>query len=303
VVLYDVASQKRIGDTPIALIPSRVVTVALSADAKLLATGCAGRVALWDLSTRDRLSDAPCEITEGDAPDIALSADGSILAAGSNQGVMLWDLSTRTRLVEAPLKVSEGPFGPIALSADGRTLAIGFNRADHSNGLSGGVVLWNVTTGRRLIDAPMVVSEGAVTSVALDAQGKILVAGYFDRIGDAGVGGGVVVWDVIAGERLVDAPLALGGAPVRAVALSADGTSVAAVHSRNTGSTGGAFVLSNIGLDYWRTLAGQTVNRNFTRAEWRQFFHEEAYDRTFPGLPWPPDLQESERPTAGQSEK
>jgi hypothetical protein len=44
-----------------------------------------------------------------------------------------------------------------------------------------------------------------------------------------------------------------------------------------------------VDLESWRRLAGQIANRNFARAEWRQYFPEEPYRPTFPDLTVPPE--------------
>ena len=45
------------------------------------------------------------------------------------------------------------------------------------------------------------------------------------------------------------------------------------------------------------------ANRNFTRAEWTQYFPETPYRRTIRSLPWPHDLSDAERKRAEAFEK
>ena len=54
------------------------------------------------------------------------------------------------------------------------------------------MVLWDVATRQRLMQAPLPVKEGLVSSIAFSPHGKTLAAGY--SVND--VGGGVVLWDV-----------------------------------------------------------------------------------------------------------
>ena len=50
-------------------------------------------------------------------------------------------------------------------------------------------------------------------------------------------------------------------------------------------------------------MAGEIANRNFTRGEWRRYFPDEPYHRTFRKLPWPSDLPESGTKQAEQKEQ
>jgi hypothetical protein len=82
----------------------------------------------------------------------------------------------------------------------------------------------------------------------------------------------------------------------REVAFSPNGKTIAAGY-RSFGDGGGAggVVLFDLDIKSWQRIAGRIANRNFTRDEWRQYFPDEHYHRTFRTLPWPDDLTDAER--------
>ncbi len=83
------------------------------------------------------------------------------------------------------------------------------------------------------------------------------------------------------------------------VAFRRDGGDIAAGYRiRDVGSV----VLWDVDLQSWQRMAGQIANRNFTWAEWHQYFPDEPYHRTFRALPWPSDLPNSEREHAERGE-
>jgi WD40 repeat protein len=152
--------------------------------------------------------------------------------------------------------------------------------------------LYNALEDRPGLASFLHLNEGFVSSVAFSPDGKAVAAGY--RGGDGGDGGGVVVWDAAARERLAGAPLPVPEGFVSSVAFSPDGKALAAGYY-------GGVVLWDVDLNSWQRRASQIANRNFTRDEWRQYFPDEAYRPTFPDLPVPPEETStvSAAPTAG----
>jgi WD40 repeat protein len=108
--------------------------------------------------------------------------------------------------------------------------------------------------------------------VSFSPDGKTLAAGYARN----GVGG-VVLWEVGGRARLQDKPLAVAEGWVQSVAFSPDGKTLAAGYSGGRG--GGGMVSWDLDLDSWRRHARQIANRNFTPAEWRQFFPDRPEDQ------------------------
>src|SRR5262249_49581945 len=146
----------------------------------------------------------------------------------------------------------------------------------------------------RLAPEPLPMPEGGVRSVAFSPDGKTLAVGYDAARGKGGVvlKGGMVLWDARGRARLVPEPLPVPGGVVVSVAFSPDGKALAGGY--DDGGKGDV-VLWDVDLDSWRRLAGQTANRNFTRAEWQHNFPGTPYRRTFRSLPWPHDLPQDER--------
>ncbi|HMB03578.1 MAG TPA: hypothetical protein VKP69_07540, partial [Isosphaeraceae bacterium] len=96
------------------------------------------------------------------------------------------------------------------------------------------------------------------------------------------------VWDAAGRKRLAEDPLAVKEGGVRSVAFSPDGKTLAA-------GGGGGVVLLDVDLKSWQTRAGQIANRNFTWDEWRQYFPDGPYRRTFCDLPDGPGVAEARR--------
>ncbi len=82
---------------------------------------------------------------------------------------------------------------------------------------------------------------------------------------------------------------------MRSVDFSPDAKTIAAGYDIGVG--GGA-VLWDLDLESCKCKAGEIANRNFTRDEWRQYFPDEPYNRTFPKLLWPSVSPEAEREQA-----
>ena len=95
-----------------------------------------------------------------------------------------------------------------------------------SSTADGGVVLWDAARRKRLVDAPLHVKEGGVSSVAFSPDGKTIAAGY--KVGGDRGRGGVVLWDAAGRKRLGDAPLDVKEGEVTSVAFSPDGKTIAA---------------------------------------------------------------------------
>ena len=113
----------------------------------------------------------------------------------------------------------------------------------------------------------------------------------------AGYAGGVVLFNA-QGQRLRLSPLKVEEV-TGSVAFGAKGTLAAAY----SGSNDSGVVLFDADPLSWCRKAAQTANRNFTLAEWTQYFPGTPYRRTVRSLPWPHDPSEAELKQAEAFEK
>jgi WD40 repeat protein len=293
VELWDVASCKRLGESPLSVREGFIRSVSFGTDGNIIAAGYAapdlldgGGVVLWDVAARKRLVAEPLGVREGGVESVSISPDGKTIAAGYDSvsrnggGVALWDVKTGKRLVDKPLTVPEGGVVSISFSSDGRTIAAGFT----NHFASGGVVLWDVAARKRLSGTPLPVREGEVDSVSFGPDGKTITAGFNK---------GIVLWDVAARKRIVNGPLPVedcGDDQVisRSVSFSPDGKTIASGYWGANKVAG--LMLLDVDLESWQRRAGQIANRNFTWGEWREYFPDEPYRALFPDRLVPPEV-------------
>jgi WD40 repeat protein len=263
-----------------------------------IAAGFRDGVVLFD-ARGERVGPRPLEVSEGSVQSVAFGPDAGI-AVGFNEkrydmntdrhllsgGVVLFDApGKRVRLI--PLNVSEGRVTSVAFDPEGH-IAVGYlgGGGHTSEGLQKGIcgmVLFDAG-GERVRLIPLNVSEGLVTCVAFGPMGR--VAAQFDHRF-------VVLFDS-NGERLRPTPLE--GPFAQSMAFGLDGRILVTYQDRVRHQRGVAVLDANPAS--WLRKLGEVVNRNFTRAEWADFFPDQAYRRTIRAFPWPHDLPEIERKEA-----
>ena len=188
VMLWDVATRRRLTAGPFPLNEGGVSRVVFRPDGQTLATlsldegarKSAAAGVLWDPATRTRLVPDPLLVTEGTVASVAFSPDGSglghriIRGFRRKSGVVIWDVAARRRLIDEPFDVSGSTAACSAFDASSQVLAVGF-RGEPGKG---GVVLWDMAARRRLTDEPLRMPEGDVYALAFSPDGQTLVAGF-----------------------------------------------------------------------------------------------------------------------------
>ncbi|KAN0087272.1 WD40-repeat-containing domain protein [Elaphomyces granulatus] len=155
-------------------------TVALSPEAKLVASGSRNTVRLWDASTGTE--QRALEGHSGTVRALAFSSDGGLVATGSDdRTVRLWDASTGTE--QRVLKGHLFSVYAVAFSPDGSLVA--------SGSLDKTVRLWDASTGAEW--RALKGHSKLVQAVALSPDGRLVVSGSFDRT--------VRLWDASTGAE------------------------------------------------------------------------------------------------------
>lgn len=173
--------------------------VAVSPDGRqIVSAGQEGSVRWWDTATRRTIATGHA-LRDGFG-DVVYGPDGRLVVTGGEDGtIQIW----RDHRRAATLTGHTNVIYHLALAPDGRTLAA----AD----LSGAVMLWDVTTRRRI--AVLKRNRPLVSGVAFSPDGRLLATGGADRA--------VTLWDVRRRTRL--AVLPRGPGDVEAIAFSPDG--------------------------------------------------------------------------------
>ena len=250
-----------------------VDAVAIRPDGRQVATaGVGGIVWLWDIITGSLVEEF--RINMQSVAVLIFSPDGRRLAIGGSNNlsgdgkpVEVLDL-THSKIEPVGYKVNANLVSSLAFSPDGRRLAAG--TLGDFDGKS--VLVWD-------LDKPNTepfsfhVSEGSVNALAFSPDSRRLATSY-------GENHPAVRLDNLA--ELGEGPVIVRGPPaMRNLVFSRDG------HWLAVGTAIGTVVFWNMDLDDLLTRVGQTVGRNMTIEEWRQYFREQPYRPTFPSLPMP----------------
>ena len=197
----------RADDEPLRLAqPGWVGSVAISPDARLIASGSSDRRArLWD--TQQGTLSATLEGHTDCVVAVAFAPGGQALATGSfDRTAKIWDVESGK--IRHTLKGHQGGVTSVAYAADGSLLA--------TASMDGTIRLWDAKTGQH--QRTLASHKSWVNAIIFHPDSQRLFSGSSD--------GTVRVWSVTTGQSLHT--LEATKAEVRSVAVSPDGTHLAA---------------------------------------------------------------------------
>ena len=198
--------------------PDNFISVPLSPDGTLLASGWDDTVKLWNVATHTNI--ATLEGHTDDVTSVAFSDDRALLASGAaDNTVKLWDVETHTNI--ATLEGHTDDVTSVAFSDDGALLA--------SGAWDGIVKVWNTTTKENIAtlgghDAATLGGwySGWFAPVTFSPDGKTLVYGAAEEI---------KFWDVATKQEI--AAIEAHPEGVVSVDFSPDGTMLASGSGQN----------------------------------------------------------------------
>jgi len=194
---------------------NEVLSVAVSPDGKLLATGTKW-ITLWDLEMSQQVGVA-MRGHKSNMTQMEFSPDGKFLVtANIDNTVRLWNVETRQQVGE-PLRAHKGLVLSVAYSPDGNQIASGAS--------DGTIVLWTAEP-QTMMSKRLQYHTDEVKSVDFSPDGKILVSGAAD--------GTIMLWDVASWQPLGEPLRGHGDNDIIALASSPDGKWLA---SASTGWT------------------------------------------------------------------
>jgi len=259
VILWDTQTKQPLG-RPLEGHDDWVYSVVFSPDGKYLVSGSADdKIIVWDAASRKQLTQLNGHTDK--VFSLAFSPDGKTLVSGGrDKALIFWDMES-FQMIGDPIKRHSDFIFSVAFSPDGKTVAT----ADQG----GAIFLWDAET-RTTIGKALRGHEKEISSLAFSPDSNWLVSGGYDNQ--------VILWDVATQQLLAKLPIA-DKTSVYSVAFSPDGTLLA------TGNKSGTVTLWNVTPGFWLEHACELAGRNFTLAEWTQYFPGEDYRQTCPQWP------------------
>lgn len=258
-ILWNVEANESFGQ-PINIHNGDVNDISFDPNGKILASGSFDEtIVLWDIQNNRLVK----KLTESDQVfHLTFSPNGKVLASETFDHITLWNLDTYRPIAKLNIEnISNSNLGGLAFSPSGTTLASACS--DNT------IALWDITT-QKLIGQPLKEHTGRITSLAFSPNGKFLISGSEDDT--------IILWNVTTQEP-IGSPLTLHTFPINSLKYKLDGRTLV------SGDYEGNIILWDMESGTWIEKACRRAGKNFTQAEWIQYFPGEEYRLSCPQWP------------------
>lgn len=187
-----------------------VLSLALTPDSQILASGGLDGIRLWDL--QNKLPLATLASFDNAIYSLAISPNSQILASGDNKGIIkLWDIQSRKLITQ--FNAHSEIITRLVFTPDGQTLV--------SSSRDKTIKIWNINNGQQI--RTLKGHNNWVNTIAISPDGNTLASGGQD---------GMKLWDLTTGELKNISPensnsVMAWTQPITEIAFSSDGKMIA----------------------------------------------------------------------------
>lgn len=266
---------------------SAVNIVCLSSDGKKLASIAGNSIVLWELD-KDPPTGHPLSNPEGVVRALVFSPDDRVLASETTDGIFrFWNVHTGDPIPHLPDEYQDwaehlnyGPDGKTLLSDEsvGNLATLSPGKKGISARIDAGqIVLWDVVNHKAIRRLP--ISGIRVSALELSPSGTTLIVGedtklsFWDISTDQPIGVPQFEFAVVYSYGTDEEPRI---PVILDISFTQDGDLVA------LGLGDGRIALLNYAAPSWSDKLCQRAGRNFTQAEWSQYFPDQQYEITCP---------------------
>jgi WD40 repeat protein len=246
---------------------TQIESLAFSPDGKMLASGVDNTVILLDVKNGNRIGQT---LTTAAVEHVLFNPSGKSIAVSNRAGIItIWDIETQQQISRINTGISST--NNLIYSLDGKTLA--FTKWEDIENL----VLWDIESNQEMNRFSLGIDVGA-NGLALSPDGKMIATVLSNS--------DIVLWDTATHQQIA---IFSNNTITSKLVFSPDGKELASSACSKANEQElcilGETNIWGVSPQIWIENSCQRAGRNFTRAEWAQYFPAEEYRTTCPQWP------------------